>query len=138
MRKFARELGADLGSITGTGIKGRILKEDVKAWVKQALAAGSQGGGLGIEPMPEIDFSQFGEIETQELTRINKLTGKFLHRNWVTIPHVTQFDEADITALEAFRQEQKGIAAQQDIRLTFLPFLMKACVGALPFCTDRG
>ena len=81
VRKFARELGADLSQITGSGIKNRILKEDVKTWVKQALTQGTRGGGLGVEPMPEIDFSQFGEIEIQELTRINKLTGKFLHRN---------------------------------------------------------
>ena len=131
VRKFARELGADLGSITGTGIKGRILKEDVKAWVKQALAAGSQGGGPGIEPMPEIDFSQFGEIEVQELTRINKLTGKFLHRNWLTVPHVTQFDEADITELEAFRKQLNKENEKAGIRVTVLAFLMKALVSAL-------
>jgi pyruvate dehydrogenase E2 component (dihydrolipoamide acetyltransferase) len=131
IRKFARELGADLGSITGTGIKGRILKDDVKAWVKQALAAGSQGGGLGIEPMPEIDFSQFGEIEVQELTRINKLTGKFLHRNWLTVPHVTQFDEADITELEAFRKQLNKENEKSGIRVTVLAFLMKALVSAL-------
>jgi len=131
VRKFARELGADLGGITGTGIKGRILKQDVKAWVKQALAAGSQGGGLGIEPMPEIDFSQFGEIEVQELTRINKLTGKFLHRNWLTVPHVTQFDEADITELEAFRKQLNKENEKAGIRITVLAFLMKALVSAL-------
>lgn len=131
VRKFARELGADLGSITGTGPKSRILKQDVKAWVKQALAAGSQGGGLGIEPMPEIDFSQFGEIEVQELTRINKLTGKFLHRNWLTVPHVTQFDEADITELEAFRKQLNKENEKAGIRITVLAFLMKALVSAL-------
>jgi len=131
VRKFARELGADLGGISGTGIKGRILKQDVKAWVKQALAAGSQGGGLGIEPMPEIDFSQFGEIEVQELTRINKLTGKFLHRNWLSVPHVTQFDEADITELEAFRKQLNKENEKAGIRITVLAFLMKALVSAL-------
>mgnify|MGYP001815403846 FL=1 len=130
VRKFARELGADLSKMTGSGNKGRILKEDVKAWVKQTLAQGSQGG-LGVEPMPEIDFSQFGEIETQELTRINKLTGKFLHRNWVTIPHVTQFDEADITELEKFRKQLNEENAKQGIRVTVLAFLMKALVSAL-------
>ena len=85
VRKFARELGADLSQMSGSGNKGRILKEDVKAWVKKALSQGS-GGGLGVEPMPEIDFSQFGDIEIHELTRINKLTGKFLHR--IIAPHL--------------------------------------------------
>ena len=130
VRKFARELGADLSKMTGSGNKGRILKEDVKAWVKQTLAQGTQGG-LGVEPMPEIDFSQFGEIEKQELTRINKLTGKFLHRNWVTIPHVTQFDEADITELEKFRKQLNEENAKAGIRVTVLAFLMKALVSAL-------
>ena len=131
VRKFARELGADLSQMTGTGAKNRILKEDVKTWVKQALAQGSQGGGLGIDPMPEIDFSQFGEIEIQQLTRINKLTGKFLHRNWVTVPHVTQFDEADITELEEFRKQLNEENQKQGIRVTVLVFLMKALVSAL-------
>lgn len=131
VRKFARELGADLSQMTGSGAKKRILKEDVKTWVKQALAQGSQGGGLGVEPMPEIDFSQFGEIEIHQLTRINKLTGKFLHRNWVTVPHVTQFDEADITELEAFRKQLNEENQKQGIRVTVLIFLMKALVSAL-------
>jgi pyruvate dehydrogenase E2 component (dihydrolipoamide acetyltransferase) len=131
VRKFARELGADLAQINGSGNKGRILKDDVKAWVKQALATGSQGGGLGIEPMPEIDFSQFGEIETQELTRINKLTGKFLHRNWLTVPHVTQFDEADITELDKFRKQLNKENEKEGVRVTVLAFLMKALVSAL-------
>ncbi len=131
VRKFARELGADLSQMTGTGAKKRILKEDVKTWVKQALTQASQGGGLGIDPMPEIDFSQFGEIEIQQLTRINKLTGKFLHRNWVTVPHVTQFDEADITELEEFRKQLNEENQKQGIRVTVLVFLMKALVSAL-------
>ncbi|HHJ34211.1 MAG TPA: dihydrolipoyllysine-residue acetyltransferase [Gammaproteobacteria bacterium] len=131
VRKFARELGADLSLMSGTGAKNRILKEDVKAWVKQALAQGSQGGGLGVEPMPEIDFSQFGDIEIHELSRINKLTGKFLHRNWVTIPHVTQFDEADITELEKFRKQLNKENEKEGVRITVLAFLMKALVSAL-------
>jgi len=131
VRKFARELGADLSQMTGTGAKNRIIKEDVKAWVKQALAQGSQGSGLGVEPMPEIDFSKFGEIETQPLTRINKLTGKFLHRNWVTVPHVTQFDQADITELEKFRKQLNEENKKEGIRITVLAFLMKALVSAL-------
>jgi len=130
VRKFARELGADLSQMSGSGNKGRILKEDVKVWVKQALSQGT-GGGLGVEPMPEIDFSEFGDIEIQELTRINKLTGKFLHRNWVTVPHVTQFDEADITELEAFRKQLNEENQKEGIRVTVLAFLMKALVSAL-------
>ena len=117
--------------MTGTGAKGRILKEDVKAWVKHALAAGGSGNTLGVEPMPEIDFSQFGEIETQPLTKINKLTGKFLHRNWVNIPHVTQFDEADITELEDFRKQLNAENKNDGVRVTVLAFLMKALVSAL-------
>jgi len=131
VRKFARELGADLSQMKGSGNKGRILKEDVKVWVKQALEQGSKGSGLGIEPMPEIDFSQFGDIETLPLTRINKLTGKFLHRNWLSIPHVTQFDEADITELEKFRKKLNQENLKKDIRVTVLAFLMKALVSAL-------
>lgn len=131
IRKFARELGADLSQMTGTGEKNRILKEDVKAWVKQALAQSNNGGGLGVEPMPEIDFSQFGEIESQALTRINKLTGKFLHRNWVTVPHVTQFDEADISELEKFRKQLNEENKKDGTRVTVLAFLMKALVSAL-------
>ncbi|MFV9615541.1 MAG: 2-oxo acid dehydrogenase subunit E2, partial [Gammaproteobacteria bacterium] len=130
VRKFARELGADLSQMSGSGAKKRILKEDVKTWVKQALSQGSQGG-LGVEAMPEIDFSQFGDIEFQQLTRINKLTGKFLHRNWVTVPHVTQFDEADITELEKFRKQLNEENQKQGIRVTVLVFLMKALVSAL-------
>lgn len=132
VRKFARELGADLSRMIGTGQKNRILKEDVKAWIKQALAQSTNsGGGLGVEPIPEIDYSQFGEIETQALSRINKLTGKFLHRNWVTVPHVTQFDEADITELEKFRKQLNEESKKEGTRVTVLAFLMKALVSAL-------
>ena len=131
VRKFARELGADLSQMTGSGEKNRILKEDVKAWVKQTLAQNNRGGGLGVEPMPEIDYSQFGDIETQALTKINKLTGKFLHRNWVTVPHVTQFDEADITELEKFRKQLNEENKKDGTRITVLAFLIKALVSAL-------
>ncbi len=130
VRKFARELGADLIQITGSGNKGRILKEDIMAFVKKALASGT-AGGLGVAPMPEIDFSQFGDIETQPLTKINKLTGQFLHRNWVTVPHVTQFDEADITELEKFRKQLNEEHKNEGTRVTVLAFLMKALVSAL-------
>jgi pyruvate dehydrogenase E2 component (dihydrolipoamide acetyltransferase) len=130
IRKFARELGVDLGSVEGSGRKGRITKEDVKAYVKRALSQGA-GGGLGVAPMPEIDFSQWGEIETKALTKINKLTGQNLHRNWVTVPHVTQFDEADITDLEAFRKSMVAEYKDKGIKITMLAFLMKAVVSAL-------
>jgi pyruvate dehydrogenase E2 component (dihydrolipoamide acetyltransferase) len=131
VRKFARELGADLGQITGSGTKGRIMKEDVTAFVKKIMTSGGAAGGLGVAPMPEIDFSQFGAIETQPLTKINKLTGQFLHRNWVTVPHVTQFDEADITELEKFRKQLNDEHKNEGIRVTVLAFLMKALVSAL-------
>ena len=134
IRKFARELGANLGQINGSGLKGRILKEDVMAFVKQVLSSGAIGaatGGLSVEPMPEIDFSKFGNIETQPLTKINKLTGKFLHRNWVNIPHVTQFDDIDITDLEAFRKELNVEHKDAGIKVTMVAFLVKAVASAL-------
>ncbi len=130
VRKFARELGVDLSKVDGSGRKGRILREDVQGFVKRALSQGA-GGGLGVEPMPEIDFSEFGPTETQPLSKINKLTGKNLHRNWVTVPHVTQFDEADITELEDFRKSLKAEYEKKGVKVTFLPFLMKAVVSAL-------
>lgn len=132
MRKFARELGVDLGQVEGSGRKGRITKEDIQGFVKRALSQGGGAGtGLGVAPMPEIDFSQWGEIETKALSKINKLTGQFLHRNWVTIPHVTQFDEADITDMEAFRKEMAAEYKEKGIRITPLVFMMKAVVSAL-------
>lgn len=131
VRKFARELGADIGQITGSGTKGRVLKEDVTAFVKKIMTSGGTTGGLGVAPMPEIDFSQFGAIETQPLTKINKLTGQFLHRNWVTVPHVTQFDEADITELEKFRKQLNEEHKKDGTRVTVLAFLMKALVSAM-------
>ncbi len=131
VRKFARELGVDLSRISGTGRNGRILKENVQDYVKQALKAPSSGASLGVEPMPEIDFSQWGDIETSKLSKINILTGKFLHRNWVNIPHVTQFDEADITELEAFRKKSHQEYADKGVKFTMVSFLMKAVVAAL-------
>lgn len=135
VRKFARELGVDLGMITGSGRNSRILKEDVQGFVKQALSqpavATAGGSALGVEPMPEIDFSKFGDIESKPLTKINKLTGKFLHRNWVSIPHVTQFEEADITDLEAFRKQSNVEYADQGVKFTMLSFIMKAMAVAL-------
>jgi pyruvate dehydrogenase E2 component (dihydrolipoamide acetyltransferase) len=128
VRRFARELGVDLGQVDGSGPKGRVLKEDVQGYVKRALV---QGGGLGVAPMPDIDFGQFGAVETLALTRINKLTGQNLHRNWVTIPHVTQFDEADISELEEFRKSLSEEYKEKGVKITFLAFLMKAVVAAL-------
>ncbi|MGF1546301.1 MAG: dihydrolipoyllysine-residue acetyltransferase [Thiotrichales bacterium] len=130
IRRFARELGVDLGRVQGSGRKGRILKEDVQGFVKLALSQGI-GGGLAVAPLPEIDFSQWGEIETKPLSKINKLTGQNLHRNWVTVPHVTQFDEADITDLEDFRRSMAEESKARGLKLTLLAFLMKAVVSAL-------
>jgi pyruvate dehydrogenase E2 component (dihydrolipoamide acetyltransferase) len=133
VRKFARELGADLSRIAGSGPKGRILKTDVQNYIKQALAsgAGTGGGGLQVAELPNVDFSSFGEIETQPLSKINKLTGKFLHRSWVYIPHVTQFDEADITELEVFRKQMAAEYKDKGIKITIIAFLLKAAVAAL-------
>lgn len=137
VRRFARELGVDLSLISGSGSKARIIKEDVQDFVKgqlsgdQIIATPTASSGLQLSAAPVIDFSKFGEIEQVPLGRIKKISGVHLHRSWVTVPHVTQFDEADITDLEDFRKAQKEIAAKQDIRLTFMPFLMKACAAAL-------
>jgi len=132
VRRFARELGVDLTQVQGSGRKGRILKDDVKSHVKQTLEApAAAGGGLGVPPMPEVDFSEFGEIETKPLTKINKLTGQNLHRNWVTVPHVTQFDKADITDLEAFRKELNAENKDSGVKITLVSFLIKAMVSAL-------
>jgi len=131
MRKFARELGVDLGKVEGSGRKGRINKEDIKAYVKKALTTKSSGNSLGVKPMPEIDFSVFGKVETQPLSKINKLTGEFLHRNWVTIPHVTQFDEADITKMEAFRKQMGKEMEKEGVKITPLAFIIHAVVSAL-------
>lgn len=136
VRKLARELGVDLGQVKGTGPRNRIMKEDVHAYVKQALtskpqASGSAVAGSGLPPLPEIDFSQFGPIEKVELSRINKLSAVNLHRAWVNIPHVTQFDEADITDLEAFRKSESDALKDQDVKLTILAFMVKACAKAL-------
>lgn len=131
VRKTARDLGVDLGQVEGSGRKGRITKQDVQNFVKRALAQGAGGMGLGVAPMPEIDFSVWGEIGIEPLTKINRLTGRFLHRNWVTIPHVTQFDEADITDLEAFRKSMAAEYKDKGIKITLLAFLMKAVVSTL-------
>lgn len=131
VRKFARELGVDLGKVEGTSRKGRINKEDVKDFVKKAMSTGGSGASLGIKPMPEIDFSQFGDIETTALSKINKLTGEYVHRSWVTIPHVTQFDEADITEMEAFRKQMGKEMEKEGIKITPLAFIVWAVVASL-------
>lgn len=129
VRRLAREFGVDLNKIRGTGPKGRLLKEDLQNFVKAQMASGGTGSGLPAAPV--VDFKQFGEVENKPLSRIKKLTAINLHRNWVLIPHVTQFDEADITDLEAFRKSQQTIAEKQNVKLTPLVFIMKAVVAAL-------
>lgn len=142
VRKFARELGVNLSLVTGSGNKNRILASDVQSYVKGELAkprsdnmgtgaVGIGASGLTTLPMPIIDFSQFGEIEHKPLSRIKKLSGANLHRNWVTAPHVTQFDEADITDLEDFRKSMQADAEKRGVKLTMLAFLIKASVNAL-------
>ena len=133
VRQFARELGVPLASVVGSGQKGRITKEDVQNFVKQVMTspAPKAAEGAGIPSVPVINFEQFGEIETKELSRIKKISGKHLHACWLNIPHVTQFDEADITELEEFRQENKEMAAKKGVSLTPLVFIMKAVVACL-------
>ncbi|HYW05100.1 MAG TPA: dihydrolipoyllysine-residue acetyltransferase [Gammaproteobacteria bacterium] len=130
VRRFARELGVDLLEVKGSGRKGRILKEDVQAYVKASLRQGATRGGA-IPPIPPVDFSKFGEIERRPLSRIKRKAAPNLHRSWLNLPHVTQFDEADVTDLESFRKGEKETAAAQDVHLTILAFLVKACAGAL-------
>ena len=141
VRRLAREFGVDLAEVSGSGPKNRILKEDIQSYVKYELsrpkatpgAVASGNGGLQVLAQPKVDFSKFGEIEEKPLTRIQKISGPNLHRNWVTIPHVTQFEEADITDLEAFRKEQNAIAEKRKlgVKITPLVFMMKAAADAL-------
>jgi len=139
IRKFARELGVDLSRVQGSGPKGRIVKEDVQSFVKGVLtgrpapaaAPAGKGGGLDVLPWPDVDFGKFGPVELKARSRIKKLSAANLHRNWVMIPHVTQFDEADITELEAFRKSNTAETEKQGFKLTMLAFLIKASVTAL-------
>ena len=146
IRRLAREFGVNLDKVKGTGRKGRIVKEDIEAYVKTAVkayesgattqAAGNgvaNGAGLGLLPWPKVDFSKFGEVEEVELSRINKISGANLHRNWVMIPHVTHFDKADITDLESFRKEQNALVEKQKlgVKITPVVFIMKAVAKAL-------
>ena len=133
VRRFARELGVDLGLVYGTGPKGRILKEDVKAFAKSVLSGNKLTGssGFALPEIPPIDVSKFGEIKTKSLSRIKILGGQSLHRSWITVPHVTQFDEADITELEEFRKSKIETAKKQGVKLTLVAFLVKAVVDVL-------
>ncbi|MEC4721104.1 dihydrolipoyllysine-residue acetyltransferase [Noviherbaspirillum sp. CPCC 100848] len=141
VRKFARELGVDLGRVKGSGPKGRILHEDIQAFVKSvmsgaaapAASAAKAGSGVGLDllPWPSLDFSKFGQTELLPLSRIKKISGPNLHRNWVMIPHVTQFDEADVTDLEEFRKDSNAAMAKSGVKLTMLAFVIKASVSAL-------
>ncbi|WP_456417403.1 dihydrolipoyllysine-residue acetyltransferase [Thiolapillus sp.] len=131
VRRFARELGVDLARLSGSGPKGRITRDDVQSYIKETLSGGVAPVPGDAPAMPAVDFSKFGETEEVELNRIKKISGAHLYRSWTTVPHVTQFDEADITELEAFRKAQKDEAMKKDVRLTFMPFLMKACEAAL-------
>jgi pyruvate dehydrogenase E2 component (dihydrolipoamide acetyltransferase) len=146
IRKYARELGVNLNQVQGTGPKGRIQREDVQGFVKgvllgdtarrQIAAAGAaaKGGGalpFTLPPWPEVDFAKFGPVESKPLSRIQKLSGPYLHRNWISIPHVTQCDDADITDLEAFRKSQTVETEKKGFKLTMLAFMIKACVTVL-------
>ncbi|MGD8910894.1 MAG: dihydrolipoyllysine-residue acetyltransferase [Chromatiales bacterium] len=135
VRRFARELGVELHLVKGSGAKGRVTRDDVQQFVKRSLQGGqvTRPGAFAFD-LPagaEVDYAKFGEIKSQPLNRIKKISGAHLHRCWLTVPHVTQFDEADITELEAFRKAQKVEAEKQEVRLTFMPFLMKAVAAAL-------
>jgi pyruvate dehydrogenase E2 component (dihydrolipoamide acetyltransferase) len=143
VRQLAREFGVELSAVSATGPHGRVLKEDVQVYVKammnkakEAPAAGGATGGMGIQPIPEVDFSRFGEIEEVPMTRLMQLGATGLHRSWLNIPHVTQFDQADITDLEAFRVAQKAVAEKAGVKLTILPLLLKSCAFLLKELPD--
>jgi len=131
VRRLARELGVDLGRVRGSGLKGRITHDDVKAWVKQALQGGFSAAAPALPKVPVVDFAAFGPIDTQPLSRVRRISGPRLHASWVNIPHVTQFDEADISALEDKRQALKAEAAAKGVKLTPLAFIVAACARAL-------
>ena len=143
VRQLAREFGVELNAVSATGPHGRVLKEDVQAYVKSIMtkskdapSAGGAAGGMGIPPIPEVDFSRFGETEEVPMTRLMQLGATGLHRSWLNIPHVTQFDQADITDLEAFRIAQKAVAEKAGVKLTVLPLLLKASAHMLKELPD--
>jgi pyruvate dehydrogenase E2 component (dihydrolipoamide acetyltransferase) len=133
VRRFARELGVDLGQVRGSGLKGRISQEDVKAFVKQALgnAATRGAAGAALPKLPEVDFAKFGPVRVVPLSRIQKISGPRLHASWVNLPHVTQYDQADITEMEAARQRLKEEASAKGVKLTPLAFIVRACARVL-------
>ncbi|MCY1361283.1 Dihydrolipoyllysine-residue acetyltransferase component of pyruvate dehydrogenase complex [compost metagenome] len=136
VRMLAREFGVELAVVPGTGPKGRILKEDVQVYVKAMMQKAKEApagatGGAGIPPIPEVDFSKFGEVEEVAMTRLMQVGAANLHRSWLNVPHVTQFDSADITEAEAFRVAQKAVAEKAGVKLTVLPILLKACAHIL-------
>ncbi|MBR9795425.1 MAG: dihydrolipoamide acetyltransferase, partial [Gammaproteobacteria bacterium] len=131
VRKLAREFGVTLSQVKGTGARGRILKEDLQQHVAQALAAEPSSSGAGLPAIPEQDYARFGAIEKTSRSRIDKVTANNMVRSWLNIPHVTQFDDADISDMERFRKELKSEAADRGVRLTPLPFILKACAVAL-------
>ena len=132
VRKFAREISVDLSQVTGTGQRSRITKSNVKDYVKQVMTGQSAvAGNMGVPAMPAVDFAAFGEVDTQAMSKIKKLTADNMSRNWLNVPHVTQFDDADITELEIFRKDLKAEAEKQGVKLTLMPFLLKACASAL-------
>ena len=142
VRQLAREFGVELNAVSATGPHGRVLKEDVQVYVKammqkakEAPAAGATGGA-GIPPIPAVDFSRFGEVEEVAMTRLMQIGASSLHRSWLNIPHVTQFDQADITELEAFRVAQKAVAEKAGVKLTVLPLLLKSCAHLLKEMPD--
>jgi pyruvate dehydrogenase E2 component (dihydrolipoamide acetyltransferase) len=137
IRRFARELGVNLPQVSGSGEKGRVTKEDVQNFVKKSLTQPTAGGsGLQVLEMPAVDFAKYGAIETKPLSRIKKISGANLHRNWVTIPHVTQFEEADISEMEAFRKELGAEYAKENFKITPLAFMLKACAITLKHFPD--
>ena len=136
IRRFARELGVNLTQVGGSGEKGRVTKDDVQNFVKKSLAQPAGGSGLQVLEMPAVDFAKYGVIETKPLSRIKKISGANLHRNWVTIPHVTQFEEADISEMEAFRKELGLEYAKESFKITPLAFMLKACAITLKHFPD--
>ncbi|NQD92457.1 dihydrolipoyllysine-residue acetyltransferase [Pseudomonas sp. CrR25] len=141
VRQLAREFGVELSAVPGSGPKGRVLKEDVQVYVKAMMQKAKEApagatGGAGIPPIPEVDFSRFGEVEEVAMTRLMQVGAANLHRSWLNVPHVTQFDSADITELEAFRVAQKAVAEKAGVKLTVLPLLLKACAYLLKELPD--
>lgn len=134
VRKLAREFGVDLVKVAATGPRARVIKEDLHRYVQNALKSDGNvavTGGAGISPIPEVDFARFGEVEVVEMTRMERVTAANMQRSWLNVPHVTQFDDADISALEEFRNSMKAEAQRRGVKLTPVPFLLKACACAL-------